>query len=147
MPCQDNEDVYFMQGRDELSRAEYVIPDGFADPLSFPKELLERAGPPSNYEIMSLHASIVWVRSTCPAKDALKAVLTGTHLDPNSTLKFQNATERSARKKFLRRSSMRILPAGHMNNPEKIKYVCFRALLGMWVGWIAAAMHLEHPYV
>lgn len=69
-------DVCFMQMRSMLMDADYAFLKWFAQPMPFPKKLLEKATLPGNYDRMSLLAFMSWMHSRSPGEMALKWVRT-----------------------------------------------------------------------
>lgn len=63
----------------ELKKAGYKFLERFHDPTRVPKNLLDSVGLPANYQSMSLYMFIIWLHSTLPAKNALKAVSSRMH--------------------------------------------------------------------
>lgn len=93
--------VYFMQNRAELMGAVYAISESFANPMRFPKTLLEKAGIPGNYDKMSLHACIAWVNSTLPGEETLKLGVSCTHCGPTFSASIPARDRREREKRIM----------------------------------------------
>lgn len=120
--------------------AGYSILESFADPMQFPTKLLEKSMNPENYGGTSLHAFVACAHSTFPEEEALKLDATRTNWDPVFKSAIPDRDKRERKEGVWRFTSTKTLLVEHMEKPDNIKYVCYRALLDTWVGRISSGM-------
>lgn len=80
--------------------AGYAIMECFADPMQFPKRLLEKDELPVNCESLSLHAFMTWVYLTFRGEEPLKLVQNIRSGIQILDTKFRIGIEGSQRKKL-----------------------------------------------
>lgn len=89
---------------------------------------------------------MAWVHSTFHGQEALRVGVNRTHWGPIFNSAFFDRNKREGEEGIPRYMSTKTILVYHMEKPKNVKYGCFRVLLDMWVGWIAAAMRLEESY-
>lgn len=118
-----------------------------SDPMSPQKKLLESVGPSSNYERISRHAFMEMVHSTFSGESALKVGANYTHYATTISSSIPDRDRKEREEGIIWCSSTETFLMEHFGMPRDMNCDRYRAPLDTWVGWIAAAMRIEEPYV